>query len=178
MTRDWWIGIVVLLLALAAGSALGRRSYEQISDPRPVCGTCHHDQTRLEGQERAAPHDTRFAANCHSCHVLPVREYTVALSHRFGLSTSLEGPDWENPIIGGQTCLGCHVGRGRGAIACEHCHTDGQLDIRLNDRCEACHPERPSHPHAGQVCRDCHVGAAMDNSHRTQSLMHQKLEPR
>ncbi|MEZ4239261.1 MAG: 4Fe-4S dicluster domain-containing protein [Myxococcota bacterium] len=165
-----WIAAVAAGLSL--GAVAGRVSFARIDDPRPTCGTCHHGQTRLEDAPRTAPHRTDLGVGCHRCHVLPVGAYVQALGAEVGVQ-----PTWDHadPVLGGQTCLGCHVGRGRGAIDCDRCHVPGEDRPDLRTGCVACHTQRPMHPHDGAPCTACHVEAAMGHEARTEALMRAKL---
>jgi hypothetical protein len=166
----------VLLAGGLVGGVLGNARYTTLEDDRPLCGSCHHGVADLSALESTPPHSTDFDAGCHGCHVLPARQY---LEHALGV-VGVAAPDWvhdvENPVLGGQTCLECHLARGRGVVACEQCHAEGTLEVRFEERCEACHADRlPAGAHAGPACRDCHVEVYLDREGRVEHLMRQKL---
>ena len=168
--------VVVVATGLVVGGLAGSALFEQIDDHRPVCASCHHGTISLDQVDETPPHSTDFDAGCHGCHVLPVQQY---LERGFA-TTGLGIPAWvegvDNPVIGGQTCLECHLARGRGIIACEQCHVEGTLEVRLDQECEACHEERiPLHPHTDQACLDCHPEVYLDPHGRSERLMQEKL---
>lgn len=168
---------LVIVVGLVLGMAAGRRSYGALADPRPTCGTCHHTLSQADPDDAGAeaPHRTELGVGCHRCHVVPLAEYTVALAAEVGVDARTWVEGWEDPTVGGQTCLGCHVGRGRGALDCDRCHRDGELRPDLTQGCPACHAEQPMHPHAEQPCRVCHVESTLGHRARTEALMHEKL---
>jgi hypothetical protein len=113
-----------------------------------------------------------FGASCHICHVIPLREYVG-----FWLGSTAREPGWENPTVGGQTCLECHLLRSRGTLPCEGCHSEVLAGVRLTDKCQTCHVDRELvKPHRGHaVCRDCHVETYLDPQERAQGIMAAKL---
>ncbi|MEQ1571929.1 MAG: hypothetical protein ABMA64_40250 [Myxococcota bacterium] len=170
--------LLFVVVGLALGAASGRRTFDRLRDPRPMCGTCHHTLTRLEDEPLGEPpHRTELGVECHRCHVVPVKEYLVAVSSVFGVEPPALVDRITDPTVGDQTCLGCHVGRGRGALDCDRCHLDGQATPDLSGGCTACHAERPTHPHDDQACRSCHVESTLGHRARTQALMRDKLYP-
>lgn len=169
---------VVAVVGLALGAASGRRAFERVDDPRPMCGTCHHTLVRLDDEQVGPPpHRTALGVACHRCHVVPVKEYAEALAAVIGAEPPAFAASITDPAVGGQTCLGCHVGRGRGALDCDRCHVDGELAPDLSTGCTACHSERPMPPHGDQPCRECHVESTIGHRGRTEALMHAKLFP-
>ncbi|MBW1880477.1 MAG: hypothetical protein JRJ84_19145, partial [Deltaproteobacteria bacterium] len=144
-----------LFVGLVSGGLLGTFRYQELENRRPLCGTCHHGASEVaDAADRIPPHSLDFGASCHVCHVLPLREYAA-----FWLGSTERTPEWENPIVGGQTCLECHLLRSRGTLPCEGCHSEVLEGVRLTDKCQTCHLDRelvpPHHGHA--VCRDCHL---------------------
>ena len=164
-------GAAAVVIGAAAGGVSARIHFERVDDHRALCASCHHGQ--VAGQVLGeAPHSVAFDAECHTCHVLPVREYVVFMAASFGTET----PEWasglEDPVIGGQTCLECHLARGRGAVDCGTCHPAGTRVVDLSSNCEGCHAElTPRHPHRDQYCRDCHVETYLDPDERLHLLM-------
>jgi len=162
-----------LFVGLVSGGLLGTFRYQELENRRPLCGTCHHGASEVaDAADRIPPHSLDFGASCHVCHVLPLREYAA-----FWLGSTERTPEWENPIVGGQTCLECHLLRSRGTLPCEGCHSEVLEGVRLTDKCQTCHLDRelvpPHHGHA--VCRDCHVETYLDPQERARSIMAAKL---
>ena len=147
----------LLALGLLFGAATGWVRYESINTHEALCSSCHHGAADPETLEDP-PHSTDYNAECHACHVVPVKElltYTASRAH-------LDIPEWvrdlENPTFGGQTCLECHLARLRGYIECERCHQDGTKDVVPTERCDVCHSgHRVITPHEALDCRQCHV---------------------
>jgi hypothetical protein len=170
-----WLALGVFALGLLGGGIGGSVRYKQVDDPRVLCASCHHGAVDLEKLDVKPPHSTDFNANCHGCHVLPVKQYLQYTFSRVGLHPAFVDT-MSNPIIGGQTCLECHLARGRGVIACEQCHTQGTLQVRLDERCPACHTDKtPLYPHSKPACRDCHAEVYLDAHGRVAKLMAAKL---
>lgn len=168
--------LAMVLAGSLVGAVAGRVRYTRLDDHRPLCATCHHGTMDLVAFERPPPHSIDFDAECHACHVLPVKQYLGFVASRVGL----DAPDFvgamQNPTIGGQTCMECHLGRLRGSLGCERCHVDGTTEVRLDVRCEVCHDTRiPLHPHTERKCRDCHGDVFIYGEDRDQMLMREKL---
>ena len=113
-----------------------------------------------------------FSASCHICHVLPVKEY---MSFSLGKAGG-PAPAWiqgmDNPVIANQSCMECHLARGRGTTDCAGCHSDGSATIEITERCEACHDDRVMvSPFQGMHCRNCHVEAFQDQDDRVHAVM-------
>jgi hypothetical protein len=165
----------VFAFGLLAGGIGGNARFERLDDHRPLCASCHHSTVDLSKLSAEPPHSTDFDAPCHGCHVLPVKEYLQRTFATVGVRPAfVDGV--ENPTFGGQTCLECHLARGRGALACEQCHAEGSVEVRLDERCEACHADRiPLYPHSKPACRDCHPEVYLDPHGRAEQLMADKL---
>lgn len=154
------------------GGLAGSSHYDSIDNHTALCASCHHGTTEIE--ERQSAHSTDFASECHTCHVLPVKEY---LAYTIGEPV----PDWvhelENPVIAQQTCEECHLQRGRGLIECHECHVDGSTGIDLTAGCESCHSDRHRlAPHDEAQCRSCHVEAYLGHEQRVRVAMRARKE--
>ena len=147
----------VVAAGLLVGAMTGWVRYEAIDTHEALCNSCHHGTADPEALAEP-PHSTDYNAECHACHVVPVKElltYTASRAH-------MDIPNWvremENPIFGGQTCLECHLARLRGFIECERCHRDGTKDVVSTERCDVCHSGHTViTPHEALDCRQCHV---------------------
>ena len=154
--------ILIQLVGLGAagllfGAATGWARYESIDTHEALCNSCHHGTADPDALAEP-PHSTDYNAECHACHVVPVKElltYTASRAH-------LDIPEWvhelENPTFGGQTCLECHLARLRGFIECERCHREGTTDVVSTEQCDVCHSGHTViTPHEALDCRQCHV---------------------
>jgi hypothetical protein len=157
----------VAALGLLFGAGMGRWRFESsYAHDDATCASCHHAAPAEMLDARDSPHGRPADAKCHTCHVLPVREYLVSSLLAWGATP----PDWveeiDDPTIDGQSCMECHLARGRGSLACERCHVDGSRDVDLASRCDVCHTAHPAlDPHDDQDCRDCHVEAMLPPDH-------------
>jgi hypothetical protein len=167
------VSLGALFVGLVAGGLLGTFRYESLENQRPLCGTCHHGASEIaDAADRIPPHSLDFGASCHVCHVIPLREYVA-----FWLGSTERTPEWQNPTIGGQTCLEFHLERSRGTLPCEGCHSEALAGVRLTEECQTCHLDRELvQPHHGKVvCRDCHVETYLDPRERAKGIMAAKL---
>ena len=170
--------LVPVLIGLTLGGVAGEVRFEQIDTRDPLCVSCHHGTSDPSALEQP-PHSETFAASCHVCHVLPIKEYLSYTALRVGA----EVPAWvegiENPVIADQSCLECHLAHGRGTTDCARCHTDGSKDIDITERCQVCHHDQGmSQAFEGVHCRNCHVEAFHDQSDRVQTAMHDRVHGR
>jgi len=164
------------LIGLAAGGLAGGVQFERIGSGEDMCLSCHHAATAADELDDP-PHSSTYAASCHLCHVLPVREY---LSYTAGVFTGTS-PGWveglTNPVIAEQSCMECHLSTGRGDTDCAACHADGTTNVDVTERCEACHHDRGMvAPFEGMHCRNCHVEAFEDREARVAAIMRARLE--
>ena len=147
----------LLAAGLLVGAAIGWGGYESIDSHEALCTSCHHG-TSDPSSLSDPPHSTTYDAECHACHVIPVKELLIYTSARLPMGI----PDWvhdvKNPTLGGQTCLECHLARLRGYIECERCHRDGTSDVVASEQCFVCHSGHSVvTPHELIDCRQCHV---------------------
>ncbi len=167
--------LVPLLVGAALGALGGELRYGAIDTSEGLCVSCHHGTAQPSSLE-GAPHSEDFYASCHVCHVLPVKEYLSYGSARLVATV----PGWiselHNPVVADQSCMECHLARGRGVIDCERCHPDGGEEVDLTERCEVCHEDRPIMPlFVGVHCRDCHVEAFLGQAERREGARSDRL---
>ena len=171
------IAIPFIVGALLGGLG-GALRFDNVQQDRQLCVSCHHEAANgTEGaMDREPVHSSELEGECHTCHVLPVREYLSYGASRLHVSAPEWVQDMRNPTIGGQTCMECHLARGRGVIDCERCHTDGTRNADLTLDCNACHRGHdPLPPHDSVSCRDCHVEAFVGHHQRVEAVMNDKL---
>jgi hypothetical protein len=170
-----WV-VAPVLIGLMIGGSAGALRFARIDSHDSLCVSCHHgtsDPAALDDP----PHSTSFAASCHVCHVLPVKEYLSFAAVRLGgdVPAWIEGLD--NPVIAEQSCLECHLSHGRGSTDCAHCHIDGSKDIDITERCEACHHDQGmTAAFEGLHCRNCHVEAFHDQRARARTAMIDRMQ--
>lgn len=170
--------LIPLVVGFGVGIVGGSLHYETAVDHQALCVSCHHGTTDA-GEPEDAPHSETFYASCHVCHVLPLRELLAFASQQVSETTPtwIEGLD--NPVFAEQTCMECHLSRGRGVIDCERCHQDGGTEIELTERCDVCHDDRSVMPQfEGVHCRDCHVEAFQDQQVRLELAKSRKRSQR
>jgi hypothetical protein len=172
------VALAVALVGLVLGAGLGRHRFVAMQAANePVCVSCHHAAPKEKLDLAKSPHGSPADVKCHACHVIPLKEYLLMSASVWGL----EAPRWvdtlEDPTIDQQSCMECHLGRGRGSLSCERCHEDGQREVDLTTRCETCHVDHPPiAPHQDQACRDCHVEALLPaNRHHMEATMHETV---
>lgn len=172
-TVTWGVAALLFAVGLSAGGWTGARRVDAVRSDRAVCITCHHDTPDPARLDRPPPsHASAFKAKCHSCHVLPVREMLAFIEGEIsGRQERAWSAPFDNPILGGQTCLECHLGHGRSNIQCERCHVRGDVAPVITGRCEVCHTSEPYEPHASMACRNCHPGAYIDQEAMRHDLM-------
>ncbi len=164
--------LAVIAAGLLVGGLAGRQRFEQVYTPRSLCPTCHHDMAGIHAPDARAPHSPELDGMCHTCHVLGVEPYLAAA---FG-TVGLQPPSWatgiEDPVIAGQTCLGCHMALGRRDLPCELCHDQGQGEVQRVTRCTSCHHEQvPVMPHDVASCDACHLDAIANPRGRAKMLL-------
>ena len=172
------VTLAVALLGIVLGVGLGHRRFVQLqSAQEPICVSCHHAAPPDKLDVAKSPHGTPADVKCHACHVIPLKEYLVMSASAWGLAAPAWVATIENPTIDQQSCMECHLGRGRGALPCERCHEDGKREVDLTSRCEVCHVDHPAiAPHQDQACRDCHVEAMLpQNRHHMEAKMHEAV---
>jgi hypothetical protein len=158
--------LAIAVLGVVLGTALGHRRLVamQAAQP-PVCVSCHHAAPPEDLDLAKSPHGDPAAANCHACHVLPLKEYILTSAEAWGVRPPRWVDTLDDPTIAQQSCMECHLGHSRGGLPCERCHEDGQREVDLTARCEVCHVDHPAiAPHQNEACRDCHVEALLPPS--------------
>lgn len=161
-----------VLAGLVIGGIGGQRRFERVWDPRSQCESCHADAEQLIRSGAAPPHTADYFTVCHSCHIFGTQEY---LNEAFA-TVGLAAPAWvdriEDPVIGGQTCRGCHEQVGRPEIDCALCHETGSQQVRQISNCTSCHEGKtPLHPHHESACEACHLETIADPRGMAKMLM-------
>ncbi len=164
--------------AFAIGGLHGNRKFHRLVDDPSVCVSCHHDQpdpSHLLQSE--TNHSFDFRAPCHVCHVLPTDSFLEFVSEGV---LRRPAPAWVEdlgrPVIADQTCMECHLARGRGHIECERCHIDGDAPVHISRNCTLCHQTREPHgAHLKMDCRHCHVATHLDQDERRDLAMERKF---
>lgn len=170
-----WIGVLVLLLVLAASAAVG------VSAARPTgCESCHLKNATFAEATRDTAH-ARADVSCVSCHVETSTVFSrakFALYETYGMRLRLLDPSaTDATLVGDARCLSCHAEvmtktaqagglriaheRCTTGRTCVECHsevghgsaTKWPRTSAMND-CIACHTQSS----APVKCETCHLG--------------------